>query len=50
LKKHFNIDEEPVYITKNALQQQGLNPDEINKIATVLALCEKHIYSLLMKL
>jgi hypothetical protein len=45
LKTRFNIDEQPLYITKNALEQHGLNSEEINKVAALLALCEKHIYS-----
>jgi hypothetical protein len=45
LKTNFNIDEQPVYIIKNALAQHGLPADEIQKIVSLLVLCEKHIYS-----
>jgi hypothetical protein len=45
LKTNFNIDEQPVYLIKNALAQHGLPADEIHKIVSLLVLCEKHIYS-----
>lgn len=45
LKTHFDINEQPLYITRQSLLQHGFTASETSQVISMLELCERHIYS-----
>jgi len=45
LRKHFNLTDQPLPITRGSLLEHGFSLEETDKVINMLELCERHIYS-----